>query len=123
MSGPMDAARAAWGDPLPDWIEALARECEQTSQNRAAERLGRSAALVSGALRRSYRGDMAAVEDRVRAVLMAGVVACPALGEITAADCLSWRDKAADFRSTNMQRVRMFRACRGCARNTKGEAS
>ena len=27
---PLDVAKAAWGEPLPDWIEALAIACTET---------------------------------------------------------------------------------------------
>jgi hypothetical protein len=34
MTAPLDVARAAWGEALPDWVEALALECGRSSQNR-----------------------------------------------------------------------------------------
>ena len=49
-----ETARAAWGAAIPDWIETLARECDLTSQNQVARRLGRSASLVSNVLRNKY---------------------------------------------------------------------
>ena len=36
----LENARAAWGDELPEWVAQLASECETTSQNRVAGRLG-----------------------------------------------------------------------------------
>lgn len=116
MSGPMDKARAAWGDP-PDWVIALAEACAASSQNRVAARLGRSAALVSNVLAARYTGDMAAVEERVRGVLMAATVECPALGTIGADACQDWRARSRQFVPSNMQRVTMFRACKRCPRN------
>lgn len=123
MSGPREIAVAAWGDPPPDWIEALARECAATSQNAAAKRLGRSASLVSTVLRGSYRGDMAAVEERVRGVLMASTVDCPALGTIPTHECQDWQAKARRFNGVNALRVAMFRACRRCPRAKRQEVS
>ncbi|MCA8880368.1 MAG: hypothetical protein KDA73_10540 [Rhodobacteraceae bacterium] len=119
MSGPEEIARAAWGAAPPDWIEVLARACARTSQNQVAKRLGRSASLVSTVLRGSYRGDMAAVEERVRGVLMARTVDCPALGTIPAQVCQDWRARARSFAGVNALRVQMFRACRNCPRNRK----
>ena len=29
-------ARAVWPDPIPDWVETLALECDRTSQNKVA---------------------------------------------------------------------------------------
>lgn len=59
MSGPVETAAKAWGDAMPDWVAALARECAATSQNKVAARLGRSAALVSQVLRNNYKADLA----------------------------------------------------------------
>ena len=52
MTTPLDIAREAWGDSLPGWVERLARECEASTQNKVATRLGRSASLVSAVLRK-----------------------------------------------------------------------
>ncbi len=41
----------AWGDTLPDWVRALAEACEASSQNKVAQQLGYSGALVSNVLR------------------------------------------------------------------------
>lgn len=119
---PLDRARAAWGDPLPDWIAVLARECAATSQNRTAERLGYSAAVVSQVLARKYRGDMARVEDMVRGVWMAALVECPVLGPIPTHSCRQHRDNARHFAGHNAQRVRMFRACNRCPRHRQEDA-
>jgi hypothetical protein len=51
MTAPLDVARNAWGEALPDWVEALALECGLSSQNKVAVRLGRSAAMISLILR------------------------------------------------------------------------
>jgi hypothetical protein len=117
---PLDIARAAWGDALPDWVQLLAEECIRTSQNRVAKRLNRSASLVSAVLRAKYSGDMGAVEDVVRGVYMAQTVQCPVLGEISTADCRDWMAKSRSFSNENSERVRMFRACRACPRTEKG---
>lgn len=119
---PLDIARAAWGDALPDWVKLLADECGRSSQNKVAKRLNRSASLVSAVLRAKYTGDMGAVEDVVRGVYMSLTVQCPALGEISSADCRDWMAKSRSFSNENSERVRMFRACRGCPRMQKEAA-
>lgn len=119
MMGPIEIARAAWGADAPDWIVTLAQACAETSQNQVAKRLDRSASLVSNVLRRKYTGDMGAVEDRVRGVLMRSVVECPQLGTIPAQVCQDWRARSRKFAGHNAQRAQMFRACRGCPRNAK----
>lgn len=119
MTGPVDTARAAWGDTLPDWVERLASECAATSQNKVAVRLNRSASLISAVLRNKYRGDMDAVEDLVRGVFERKRVSCPALGEIRLDVCRDWQVKSRTYSNVNSTRQRMFRACNGCPRNRK----
>lgn len=112
----LDIARDAWGKDIPDWIVVLAEACGESSQNKVAQKLNRSASLVSGVLRNTYRGNMEAVEDVVRGVFMASAIACPAMGEISTAACRDWMRLAHSFSNENSQRVRMYRACRSCPR-------
>lgn len=116
MSGPVEIAREAWGDDLPDWVAALARECAATSQSKVAARLGRSAALVSQVLRRKYAADLAGVEQVFRGVFEHLTVECPSLGTIPANVCRDWQLKAVRFVNVNSERVRMYRACNSCPR-------
>lgn len=118
--GPVDIARAHWGEALPDWVAALAEACAATSQARVADRIGRSAGLVSQVLRAKYPGDLRAVEDLVRGALMAGTVECPALGTLPTHECRGWMAKARSPASTNALRVRMYRACPRCPRFRHG---
>lgn len=112
-------AREAWGDALPEWVEAMARECARTSQNRVAQKMARSAALVSQVLRRRYPGDMAAVEDVFNGVFRGDRVNCPALGLLPLNECRDWRVKSRKFVNVNALRVRMYRACAHCPLNQK----
>jgi hypothetical protein len=112
-------ARAAWGDPLPDWIERLAQECQSSSQRLVGERLGRSAGLISQVLANKYPGNLAAIEEAVRGAYLAASVNCPALGQLPVDECQSWRRKARKFVNVNSQRVAMYRACSSCPRNQK----
>lgn len=121
MSGPVEIARAAWGEALPDWVERLAAECAASSQNKVAGQLNRSASLVSAVLRAKYAGDLAAVEDVVRGVFEATTVECPQLGTIPTNDCQDWRRKSLRFAPINSMRVDMYRACNRCPRNRREE--
>lgn len=121
MSGPLDVARAAWGDDLPDWVELLANECAKSSQNKVATRLKRSAALVSNVLRKKYTGNMEAVEDQVRGVYENATVICPALGEIGTNTCRNWQLKGRSYSNVNSEQVRMYRACNRCPRSKRAE--
>ncbi|MEO1974787.1 MAG: hypothetical protein ABGX15_01400 [Paracoccaceae bacterium] len=114
----VDTARDAWGEGIPDWIVALAQECDRTSQNRTAKRLGRSASFVSNILRKRYEASLTAAEEVVRGTLMSGMVDCPALGEIGSHVCLKWRRKARQFDNVNSQSVTMYRACNRCPKFT-----
>lgn len=127
MSGPIETARAAWGEDLPDWVLCLARECEARSQSQVAAVLGRSAALVSQVIRKKYTARMDAIEDLVRGHFMNGKVECPSLGLIPTHECREWRIKSRRAGTSNMLRVRMYRACNHCPRNqtskTEGDSN
>ncbi|MCU9850377.1 hypothetical protein OEZ60_20540 [Defluviimonas sp. WL0024] len=116
---PLDTAREAWGEALPEWIEALAVECSASSQNKVAAQLGRSASLVSLVLRAKYPGDLAAIEELFNGIFRDARVDCPALGTIPMHECRQWREKARKFVNVNALRVRMYRACVNCKRNRK----
>lgn len=118
MSNPVQIAQAHWGVSLPDWVLQLAHECESASQNKVAAKLGISASAISQVLRAKYGADLANIETSVRGVFMNEVTACPALGNIPAHVCLAWRRKAKQFSNSNLQRVRMYRACRKCSKFT-----
>jgi len=116
VSGPVETAIEHWGAEIPDWVALLAAQCAESSQNKVAKRLNRSAALVSAVLRNRYEGDMAAVEEVVRGVFELATVVCPALGEIQTNICRDWQLAARKFSNVNSERVRMYRACNRCPR-------
>ncbi|SON55780.1 hypothetical protein HDIA_2239 [Hartmannibacter diazotrophicus] len=113
-------ARSCWGDSLPDWIEALASECNRIGQRSAAEKIDYSGSAVSAVLRRKYQGNVAEVEARTRAALMRGTVLCPSLQRaISGAQCLA--NQALPFSTANPARARLFRDCRnGCLHSRIG---
>ncbi|MFN4172773.1 MAG: hypothetical protein ACK4GW_13565 [Pseudorhodobacter sp.] len=116
---PLDAAREAWGEDLPDWVETLAIQCGLTSQIAVAREIGRSGAVISQVLRRKYPADTHQIEERVRGVYLEGRVACPGLGDIPTHECQDWRNKSRTFVIGNPTRARMYRACLVCPRNRK----
>jgi hypothetical protein len=111
-------ALAAWGERAPDWVLALAAECDRTSQGRAARRLGISAAVVNQLLRGRYEGNVARMEERVRGELMRATCTCPVLGEISTRRCQD--EQAAPFSVSSRLRVAIYRACRSGCPNYKG---
>ncbi len=102
-----------WGADAPDWVAALARACDDTSNRVAAEAIGRSAGVISQVLRAAYPGSMDEVERRVRGAFMNLTVVCPIEGEITTAVCARFQDMPRPNGDARL--VRIFRACRsGC---------
>lgn len=121
MTTPLEIAKAAWGSDMPDWIVRLAQECQAATQRQVAEKLGRSAGLISQVLRNKYPGDMPSIEDAVRGAYLNATVECPALGTLPTDECQAWRKKAKSGVRTNALRVRMISACQSCPRNQKDE--
>lgn len=114
----LDVVRDRWGAAAPAWVIALARACDEpdTSHQDVAQRLGRSNSAISRILNNSY-GNTAAMECLVRAVLMAGGVACPVLGEIEQTRCQE--EQGRPFAATNAVRVKLYQACRGGCPNAR----
>lgn len=114
----VEKARAAWGDEIPDWVLAMAEHAEATSQNKVAQRIGRTAPLVSQVLGNKYGAGLDQIEELVRSILMREMVNCPGKGrEMAKVECSAWRTKSRSFSGHNPERVFMFRACRRCPVN------
>ncbi len=116
-------ATAAWGE-LPDWVEALALECDRVGQRGAALIIGYSASAVNMVLQNKYgrdgksaRGDSAAVELAVRGTILKQDVSCPILGDIPADRCKD--NQQAPWAPHNPQRIALYRACRSCPQSRK----
>lgn len=62
--------RTTWAPEPPEWILALAEECDLTSQGQTARRLGVSPAVVNQVLQRKYKGRYDLVEARIRGKLL-----------------------------------------------------
>lgn len=108
--GPLEKARAAWGNDMPDWVLVLAETCQMSNQATVAKQLDYSGAVVSFILSNSYTGDISRVEQMVRGVLMSETVPCPAIGDLPRHQCLEWQAKP--YAVTSSHRVMMYRACR-----------
>lgn len=120
----LEKARAAWGDPLPEWIKALATACDEQGLRTTSAKMGVSPALASLAVNRQ-REKLDYIKERVTRTLMVTIVACPVLGVMSRDQCL--QEQAKEFTAANPLRVQLFRACRnGCThyktrKNKKGE--
>ncbi|MFT4275563.1 MAG: transcriptional regulator [Rhodopseudomonas sp.] len=119
---PLDVARESWGDEMPAWVEALAREASQTTSAAAADRIGYSGPVVSSVLANKYKGRLANVEARVRGALMGETVDCPVLGDISRDRCID--EQKLGFSTSSSVRARIYRACRaGCPHSRIGGKS
>lgn len=118
----LDIARRSWGNAIPEWIEVLAIECDKTSQNKVAVKIGKSAAAVSQVLQNVYPGKIANIEESVRVILMDAQHSCPVFGYILSKECDVYR-KRPFCSSGNPVKTRLFKACRRCQYNQsfKGE--
>ncbi|MES1936711.1 helix-turn-helix domain-containing protein [Salinisphaera hydrothermalis] len=95
-----------------DWIAALRKECGQTSQAKAGQRLGVSGSTVNQVLKGNYRGDMARIQGLVEGELMHATVHCPVLGEIGRNRC--FENQRRPLAATNPTRVALYKACPTC---------
>ncbi|WP_245615497.1 transcriptional regulator [Afifella pfennigii] len=112
-----EKALAAWGAPLPDWVDELARFADAAGLRIAAERIGYSSSTLSTVINGRYAGDVDRVADAVRGALMGAVVSCPILGEIGRDQCLDEQRKPKS--PTNSTRMALWRACRGGCPHSK----
>lgn len=111
--GAVIRVQRAWGEDAPVWLVRLAHACDARSVRQVAESLKVSPALVSRAINCRYHASLDFLAGRVRAMLMTEIVACPALGLISAAQCQDEQRKP--FVSASPLAVSVYRACRnGC---------
>ncbi len=113
----LSAAKASH-QPLPEWVEVLAKRCDETSQNAVAKELGYSAAVISASLKNSYKGDLSRVEQRVKGALMRADVACPVMGGITGGQCTRYQQRMSSGASSIF--IRLKTTCPTCPHNMGG---
>jgi hypothetical protein len=111
----LEKAIAAWGEPLPDWIEELARLADSERLAGAGKRIGYNGSAVSMVLAKKYAGDVNRIEEMVRGALMSATVICPVLDEIGRDRCLT--EQKEPFRATSRHRAQLFHACKTCPNN------
>jgi hypothetical protein len=107
-------ATAAWGLDIPDWVSALAQECDkQRSQRIVAEKLGYSAATVNLVLKNKYRGDIQKFSEITRGAFLKAVVECPEFGVIGLDQCHEYQT-GKRFQHSSFG-VQLRRACSECS--------
>lgn len=113
-SSPMEVVIKHWGEDAPDWVIALAKACERSSQGKVAKVVGYSAGAVNTVLHNRYKAKMDGIEAKVRGALMAETVDCHHIGEIGRHVCASWRAKWKAGQRSNTLQIQMARACANC---------
>ncbi|WP_316191287.1 MULTISPECIES: transcriptional regulator [unclassified Bradyrhizobium] len=107
----LDKAKQAWGEPLPNWVQALAEEADRTSGQKVAARLGYSNSTISYVIANKYPGDVDGVAEKVRGALLGAKVMCPVFGEMDRDYCLD-QQKIGNTGASSV-RARLYRHCRG----------
>lgn len=117
MTRNVEAARVAWDGAAPDWVIALAGECDRAlSQRQVGDDIGYSGSVVNQVLHNSYGGDVRKVEEKVRGRFMGKTVECPVIESIPRDHCLRNQSLKPSELGVNPERIRIYRACRaGCA--------
>jgi hypothetical protein len=111
----LEKASAAWGEPLPREVAALAEAVDNSTGRAVAERIGYSPAVVSHILAKRYPGDVAKVFENIRGALIGETVTCPVAGEITLDRCN--KEQGTPFSSSSPTRIAFWRACRATGRH------
>lgn len=104
-------AEAHWGRMMPEWIAALADECDRTTQRAVADRIGYSASVINQVLKRTYKGSMSKIERAVRVALIPDQVPCPVLGSILESTCLKHQRRPS---FANHELAELARTCPAC---------
>lgn len=116
----MASSKTPPATPLPkDALDALLELKTHHTQAEIARRIGVSDGTISNALKGRYIGNVDALAERIRGELLNQTVDCPILGQITSRICQDERKKP--FHTANPMRVQLWRACRACPHNPKGD--
>ncbi|MBF0165655.1 MAG: hypothetical protein HQM01_14325 [Magnetococcales bacterium] len=80
-------ATKSYGTTIPDWVLALAAECDRSSQVQAARRIGYSPSAVNCVLKRAYQGATSRIQQVVEDRLMQAMLECPFFGPLLRSRC------------------------------------
>lgn len=93
------------------WFQVLELKVRESSQAQIARELGVSSTMLNQVLRNRYKGNIDTIKNRVEGRYLRHQVHCPVAGQINVDSCRD--NQVRPFSSTNPQRVRLYRACRG----------
>jgi hypothetical protein len=105
---------------MENWIEELAKQCQQTSQAKVGAALRKhqpdgfpSGTVINQVLKGKYPGKTDRLKSLVEGVYMSATVKCPIVDEIPTDQCIENQSKP--FTNTNPTRRALYKACRnGC---------
>ncbi|MEM6839664.1 MAG: hypothetical protein AAF609_22850 [Cyanobacteria bacterium P01_C01_bin.120] len=116
-------ATPAWqgaGD-RPDWVTVLNEKCAASSQAKVATELGLASSTLGQIRKGIYPASTERIEAKVRGVLMAVEVTCPALGfEIPAQRCAEYQ--TAGVTPANPLWAKLSGTCPTCPHNFRAES-
>ncbi|NRA85806.1 MAG: helix-turn-helix transcriptional regulator [Rhizobiales bacterium] len=108
-------AELAWGFDLPDWVKALSKACDETSQNQVAKKLDISGSQISQIISRKYKGVYDNAENMVRSSLMREVVTCRVFDcEIALSQCIENQQRLSDGRMSGSELGFFRHQCPNC---------
>ncbi|MGE6316449.1 hypothetical protein ACQKC1_11840 [Shewanella baltica] len=93
------------------WFQVLELKVSESSQAQIARELGVSPTMLNQVLLNKYKGNIDTIKNRVEGRYLRHHVQCPVAGQISVDTCRDNQERP--FSSTNPQRVRLYRACRG----------
>ncbi|WP_333822822.1 transcriptional regulator [Pinisolibacter sp.] len=108
-------ARAAWGDDLRDFVQAIAESASRIGLKATGQILGYSQSVISQVISNTYaKGNLDRVERAARAHLLGETVQCPGYARIIGADRCRDQQKR-PFSSSSPMAARLHEACRTCS--------
>ena len=99
------------------WLEILRRQADIKGRAMVARELGISASTISLVLSDKYPATTDAIEARVMAIYgHNGIVACPAMGNISPDLCIDLWEKAQKIgvKCGNPATIRLYKCCLKC---------
>jgi len=119
----LERALAGWGADLPDWVEALARACDASSQTEIGKLLRYSRTAICLLVNGEYHCNQTAIETRIRLVLMRPpAIHCPGEGREISSEACAAR-AVSPMPMSSPQELRAWTACRTCPHSRIGGAS
>lgn len=101
--------------PDEDWLDTLRSACAASSQAAIARRLDVSAAMVSQALKGTYKGNLNRLQTKVEGILQTKTVDCPVMDNLPRHKCQEYQDRDPKLTYGNPLILQFYRACRsGC---------